>query len=77
VRAVASPISRNLGGGVTASTSQDPPNALLRTQVIENLPPELNQGLIDIDQSFKRIMISGVPAFGKGMQSELIATKVH
>jgi hypothetical protein len=46
-------------------------------QFPKNLPPELNQGLIDIDKSFKRIMISGVPAFGKGMQCELIAAKVH
>ncbi len=36
VRVVASPISRNLGGGVTASTSQDPPNALLRTRITES-----------------------------------------
>ncbi len=36
VRVVASPISRNLGGGVTASTSQDPPNALLHTRVTES-----------------------------------------
>ncbi len=36
VRVIASPISRNLGGGVTASTSQDPPNALLRTRVTES-----------------------------------------
>ncbi len=36
MRVVASPISRNLGGGVTANTSQDPPNALLRTRVIES-----------------------------------------
>ncbi len=36
VQVVASPISRNLGGGVTASTSQDPPNALLRTRVTES-----------------------------------------
>ncbi len=36
MRVVASPISRNLGGGVTASTSQDLPNALLRTWVTES-----------------------------------------
>jgi hypothetical protein len=36
VRVVTSPISRNLGGGVTANTSQDPPNALLCTRVTES-----------------------------------------
>ncbi len=36
MRLVASPLSRNMGGGVTANTSQDPPNALLRTRVTES-----------------------------------------
>ncbi len=36
MQVVAFPISRNLGSGVTASTSQDPPNALLRTRVTKS-----------------------------------------
>jgi hypothetical protein len=52
-------------------------NITASSSIPENLPLELNQGLIDIYQSFKRIMIFGVPTSGKGTQCELITAKVH
>ncbi len=60
MRVVASPLSRNMVGGVAASTSQDPANALLRTRVTENAT---NQGAVAISAD-DRVEVAETTAAG-------------
>ncbi len=60
MRVVASPLLRNMDGGVTAGTSQDPPNALLRTRVTES---ETNPGAVAISAD-DRVEVAETTAAG-------------